>query len=425
MTWPGAITGTVVNGPSALAKSIAATKANFDALRQLVKDDPDLSHDIEQSRTVFDTIQAQLQSITPSEASDSLSRFKQFRVLFKAAGTHLRLGNQLLRRSLARLEEARARETAFRENLKKEIVLGLVGNFVLAILLILLFTKNITGRLSLLVDNARSLPEGKPLGKSVAGSDEIAFLDVVLHEASAQLTKASELRKSLMQMIAHDLRSPLMSCQISLEILVSEHYAKEVSSRAQDKLRKVKENMAFLVSLVEDLLIIEKLEAGKLELNKEEVEVSAVVQESINAVSALAEAKKIELVNACVIQKLQADQAKIRQILINYLSNAIKFSPPESEVRVYSQPGRMVKICVQDKGPGLTKQESDLVFAKFHQTQSGGRKGGFGLGLAICKLLAEAHEGQVGVQSKSGVGSTFWFSLPSDRVNAEVGVDSP
>ncbi len=416
----GAVTGTYANGPATLAKSIAETTAHFDALQQLVKDDPDLFNDIKQSRTIFDTIQAQLQSIAPSEAGDSLSRFKNFRVLFKAAGTDLRLGKATLRRSLARLEEARARETKFREKLKTEIALGLVGNFVLAILLILVFTKNITGRLSQLVANARSLPEGKPLDRSVPGSDEIAFLDVVLHEASAQLTKASDLRKSMMQMIAHDLRSPLMACQVALEILVGEHYAQDVSSRAHKKLTKIKENVALLMSLVDDLLIIEKLEAGKLELKKEEIEISTVAQEAIGAVSELAQAKKIELVNACVTQKVWADQAKMRQILINYLSNAIKFSPAASEVKVYTQPGRMVKICVQDSGPGLSKTESALVFEKFHQARPAGRMGGFGLGLAICKLLAEAHDGQVGVQSVSGVGSTFWFSLPSDRANAEL-----
>ena len=101
-------------------------------------------------------------------------------------------------------------------------------------------------------------------------------------------------------------------------------------------------------------------------------------------------------------------------MLVNYLANAIKFSPKNSSVTVFSsKENGLIKIGVRDEGPGMSQEEQERLFSKFYQTREGKRAKGFGLGLAICKLVVESHGGTVGVDSEPERGAEFWFTLPA------------
>ncbi|HEY9715451.1 MAG TPA: sensor histidine kinase, partial [Chroococcales cyanobacterium] len=107
----------------------------------------------------------------------------------------------------------------------------------------------------------------------------------------------------------------------------------------------------------------------------------------------------------------------VLQVVVNYLGNAIKFAPPDSKIEVSAQQiDSQVRVSVQDEGPGMTKDDQKKLFQKFYQTEDGKAEKGFGLGLAICKLIVESHGGKVGVESEPGKGACFWFKIDSSVV---------
>lgn len=313
------------------------------------------------------------------------------------------------------LAQMRSRQAESRQQVKTFVFAGIIGNFILAIFLVLIFIRNITGRLAILVENARLLPAGQKLKKHVMGGDELAYLDNALHSAAEELEKAAAQRQSLMEMVAHDLRSPLMSSQVALEILADEKVANALPPQAVRQVNAVQRNIGRLVTLTNDLLTLDKLEAGKLEPELAFEDIKTTVEEALQSVQALARQKGIVLTNNCQAERVSIDRARILQVLVNYLSNAIKFSPVNGQIIVFTgrDQGRLT-VSVLDQGPGLTAEVQARLFDKYYQGE-GQQSKGYGLGLAIAKLIVESHGGEVGVDSHPGHGSRFWFSLRADE----------
>jgi signal transduction histidine kinase len=281
-----------------------------------------------------------------------------------------------------------------------------------------LFIKNISQRLNILVENARRLPKRQELAKTVGGRDELSYLDEAMHTAATDLQAAFEFRTSLMQMVAHDLRSPLQASQISLAIL-TDFEATNVSAGALAQIERVKANNQRLISLVNDLLTLDSLELGRLELHKEQTTAKEVAQDAIDTLSQVAAVRKIELQNLATDATIFVDKQKISQVLINYITNAIKFSPSNSVIKIGSDSRKdLVRLFVRDQGPGLSLEEAERVFEKFFQAKEGKNAGGFGLGLAICRLIVESHGGDVGVFSEKGDGAEFWFRVKAKSKSA-------
>jgi signal transduction histidine kinase len=288
---------------------------------------------------------------------------------------------------------------------------GIVGNSLLALALALLFLTNITNRLAILVENARRLGKQLPLDKRVKGTDELTYLDNVLHEADKELRNSAEQRQYLMQMVAHDLRSPLMSAQVALDLLLDPRAA-QLPPLATRQIEALKRNMTRLTSLTNDLLTIDKLEAGKLDLDCATVDVQSFVDEAAQTLLDLARQKAIDLRNECTPISIFVDRGRMLQVLTNLLSNAIKFSPQGAPIVIScTNDAKFATIRVIDKGPGIAAGEQKKIFSKFFQLDGGTGKG-FGLGLAICKLITEAHGGTIGVESDGSNGSCFWFKVP-------------
>jgi signal transduction histidine kinase len=323
----------------------------------------------------------------------------------------LRTALQLQRKSLERVRE---QEALAAQEVRNLVLFGVFASIALTIALVSLFLQDITKRLNLLVDNARQIPTNNALTKSVPGSDELAYLDVVLHKAATDLLSAREHRTALMQMVAHDLRTPLMTAQLAIGALGKKSDSaseQEHSARCET----AQGLLASVVSFVEDLLTVEKLEAGKLELNYEIVELQKLVDLSFSSVALLASEKRIWLQNHTQPILLGADRARLMQVLNNLLSNAIKHSPPDSAVTVSSEEKTdQAIISVVDAGQGISLSEQEKLFQKFYQSKDQSGTTGFGLGLAICKSIVEAHGGTIGVSTVPGSGSTFWLSLPLD-----------
>ena len=330
-------------------------------------------------------------------------------------GKSFQRANELLELFTAkkkRIDELRLKAKESRQAISALVFKGVAANLVLALVLAGLFVADISRRLAILVENARRLSKRAALAPPVSGSDELTYLDAAMHTAARDLQTAFDFRAGLMQMVAHDLRSPLQASMITLEAL-TEFSADKLGPGENAQIERVKSNNRRLIALINDLLTLDSLELGKLDLIVDAVAVRDLAEVSIKTLSAMSGAKKIEIRNSCGDQRIQADARRIEQVLINYLSNAVKFSPTKSSIEILSErrSGRVL-VSVSDKGPGMSWDDSQKVFDKFYQATEGKKADGFGLGLAICRLIIESHGGQVGVTSERGKGSVFWFEVP-------------
>ncbi len=226
------------------------------------------------------------------------------------------------------------------------------------------------------------------------------------------------LKQEFVAMISHDLRTPLTSIKLSLKLLATETYG-SVSEGGLARLEGSFRNCNKVITLIDDLLELEKLEAGRLEIEPEIVELTMIIEHAIDAVAMLAENNEIGIeVQDTARIKVLVDETRMIQVFTNLLSNAIKFSPAGSIVRIIALESEdWVDIKFADQGTGIPESHRDLIFDRFRQVriEDRSRKGGFGLGLAICKVIVEDHDGTIGVESTEGVGSTFLVRLPSSR----------
>jgi signal transduction histidine kinase len=240
---------------------------------------------------------------------------------------------------------------------------------------------------------------------------------LTLHDITERKA-ADRLKNELVSVVSHELRTPLTSIRGSLGLLEGGVYG-----ALPDPVRRLvtigRSNTDRLIRLVNDLLDLEKLEAGRLELRDEPVDVSAVVATSVEGVRSFAadQGVRLEVAGAAPGRfVVRGDADRLTQVVTNLLSNAIKFSPPQGAVVVALAPGggAAVRLSVRDSGPGIAEHDLGRLFRRFHQLDGSDtrRYGGTGLGLAISKDLVEQHGGRVGVESRPGDGACFWVELP-------------
>ncbi len=407
---------------SALADCIK----DSNVLMALTKDDP-------KSNKIFDTLQDGLGQeaalITTLPKSDSVSK------AFELVGA-LKSMRQFVARSEKRMACVAEYVTAMEEKLtatKKTIsearrkvsltvLAGMIVNLLLSALVIILFAKDITGRLKILSENARLLPRHKPLVRTVKGRDELADLDHVLHRVNERLISAQDYRSSLMQMMAHDLRSPLMACEISMHLLRRSD-SEILDQNSNKQIDSIEESLHKLIDLIDDLLVLESLEDSNLTVNKSVVQIDQLIESAVNSIKPSATVRDITITVQAPADLLRIDKLRINQVLVNLVSNAIKFSKDGSTIEVLGDRiDKQFKISIVDHGIGIDEASRTRIFEKFYQTTSGIKAGGSGLGLAIAKLIVEAHGGTITCDSQIGRGSVFSFTLDIDETsgNSEV-----
>lgn len=229
--------------------------------------------------------------------------------------------------------------------------------------------------------------------------------------------EADRLKKSFIAMVGHELKSPLMSIHVCLEML-GKGFLGDLSEEGDLSVKSAEESVQRLISLVNEILDAEKLESGSISINPQLMNLNDAFDQAAGSVAALAERQKIRIERDIANFELSADSNRIVQVLVNLLSNAIKFSPPNSKISLIAKDaGSEVEISVVDSGRGVPHEHQQLIFERFHQVMPGDakEKGGTGLGLAICKAIAEAHGGNIGVESNSSTGSRFWFTLSKKK----------
>jgi PAS domain S-box-containing protein len=231
-----------------------------------------------------------------------------------------------------------------------------------------------------------------------------------------QRKEIERLKNEFVSTVSHELRTPLTSIRGALGLLEG-GVAGALPSLAVEMVRIARQNADRLVRLINDILDLEKMEAGKLVLRLQDVDAARLVAQALDSVRSMAAEANVRIVSEVTLfEALRGDDDRLVQVLTNLLSNAVKFSPAGSvvTVRVGFAASRRARFEVRDQGPGIPHALQGRLFGKFQQLDaSDGRlKGGTGLGLAISKSIVERHGGSIGVESLPGVGSTFWFDLP-------------
>jgi signal transduction histidine kinase len=229
--------------------------------------------------------------------------------------------------------------------------------------------------------------------------------------------EVERLKQQFVAMVSHDLRTPLNSLLNLLTLLSEDAYGK-LTETGHKRVDAVEREIVRLIKLINELLDLEKLEAGQDLLHMRPVLVSDIADVSINAIEGFAAAHKVQLVNDCRSRVLlTADKDRLTQVFVNLLSNAVKFSPEGAIVLLCCEDltdsrGRFsVRLSVKDYGCGIAEDKLVSIFERFNQVDGPNKGSGTGLGLAIAKAIVGQHKGRIGVESKVGQGSVFWVEL--------------
>ncbi len=237
-----------------------------------------------------------------------------------------------------------------------------------------------------------------------------------IEKQNQELLRLSDIKDSFLGMAAHDLRNPIASIQMVAEMLNNPGMKFE-PAETREFLDIILGQTKYMLNLLNDLLDISQIESGKINLEMEQVDLKAFLVETVTRFNRFAQQKGSGVqLDACDEGMVQADSLRLRQVMDNLISNAVKYSPPGSLVRLNGfRKEKVWRIEVIDEGPGISEKDQQKLFMDFAKltARPTGSEKSTGLGLAITRRVVEAHAGKIGVDSTMGQGSTFWIELPA------------
>ena len=244
------------------------------------------------------------------------------------------------------------------------------------------------------------MPDGRQIGAVVT------FTDLT------KLHKLQEQQKALLQMVSHDLRTPLTMIKGHAQVVASMLEQQGVNGSIQQSLAAIDRGAECMNLMIQDLVDATRGEGGQLKLKRDMVALPGYLEDLLQRVRMTMETPRIQVDMPGELPPVCADYARLERILVNLLSNALKYSAPDTPVliRARRKDGE-VEVSVTDQGMGIAPEDLPHLFERFYRAK-GAQKEGIGLGLYITKLLVEAHGGRIRVESEIGQGSTFSFTLP-------------
>ncbi len=248
---------------------------------------------------------------------------------------------------------------------------------------------------------------------SLRWSDSENLYFCVAHDVSDR-KRVEQLKQDFVAMISHELRTPLTALQAMLALLAKGSYG-QINESGEKRLKSAKTGVNRLILLINDLLDMEKLEAGKLSMTYSDIDLAEVVERSVDTVEGFAEEHDVSIKVASKSITVLGDSDRLIQVFVNLLSNAIKYSEEEGSVELdIKEDGDNCEVEIVDHGAGIPQGFEEKIFERYEQAPSmdGKRRKGTGLGLPICKAIVEQHGGTIGVRETPGGGSTFWFRIP-------------
>ncbi len=248
-------------------------------------------------------------------------------------------------------------------------------------------------------------------------AEQLRVQNVILEERSRRIEEASRMKSQFLANMSHELRSPLNGI-VGFSELLYDGKLGALAARPREFVGRIHSSALHLLQLINGVLDLSKVEAGRLELSPERLLISPIVQEVVGILGAQAASKQIRIETEieAAVDEVTIDAVRLRQVLHNYLSNALKFTGDQGRVtvRVKSENATEFRLEVSDTGPGIPEEDIGRLFVEFQQLDSTTAKRfqGTGLGLALTKRIVEAQGGRVGVVSRVGEGSTFFAILP-------------
>ncbi|NQU56283.1 MAG: PAS domain S-box protein [Rhodospirillales bacterium] len=240
--------------------------------------------------------------------------------------------------------------------------------------------------------------------------------------ARAQAEIASRAKSELLANMSHELRTPLNAIIGFSQMYMGQTFGPLGNEKYHEYALDIYDSSNHLLELINDILDVSAIEAGKLELHEDEIDLNRTIKAMIRIIRPRAKQDKIALTYLAVdaMPRLQGDERRIKQILLNILSNAVKFSQPGGQVTLKTEPSAVggLNISVTDSGIGMNKEQTALAIEKFGQVDSGlnRKQDGTGLGLPLTIALVEQHGGTLSIQSETGVGTTVTIALPPERM---------
>ncbi len=253
---------------------------------------------------------------------------------------------------------------------------------------------------------------------TVRNQDEFGELAKAVNEMSNHLQKEERMRSDFISMLSHEIRTPLTSIRESVN-MIREEVMGPINPRQEKFLEIAGSEISRISDLLSHLMQASRLEPGLLVMQMAPIAPQTLVAECINSIKLAAEAKQIELIfePSVPVPRINGDHKQLQQAMLNYLSNAVKFSAPDTRVVVgihHEAVKNCISFSVTDNGPGILEEDLALLFNKYYRGQrERERLEGVGLGLSIVKNIIESHHGTVWVKSELGKGSTFGFTLPT------------
>lgn len=408
--------GSVVVDPQ---KSIANAKLKMTELESLLAADQDSQELVKKLRQDSQNLQDTVEKSRSETPVQRLLRgSSSVRMTNEALGVVLDDLQSVvdLHRQLA--DELSPKSESARSNFRTVLIVGLVVNVFLTILMSWIFGATIVRRINHLMFNVRNFEVGNKAFDPVGGIDEIAALDTQFRDVANKKLRAEQLRREMMSMVSHDLRSPLTSVRAYLSMLNDEELFGPIGPDNLKRIfARIDSELSRLVRLANSLLDLERVESGRLELYMQKRELQSLIDDSLFSMQGAALEKDITLSTEIATQErtINCDRERIIQVLVNLVSNALKFSPRSSKVTVAVcdfEGG--FKFSVQDEGPGIKLEEAGRLFEKFSQLSQDEEllQLGSGLGLSLCKTIVELHGGKIAVETAVEKGALIWFTLP-------------
>jgi PAS domain S-box-containing protein len=248
---------------------------------------------------------------------------------------------------------------------------------------------------------------------------ELAEQNELLRRQAFQLEQASAMKSQFLANVSHELRTPLNAIMGYTHLLL-EGVSGEVPRPQREKLTRIDSNSRHLLAVINDLLDIARIESGKMPIQVERVRIPDLIDEVMTEVEPLIAGTQLDVTQSLPpdLPEIQTDRQKVKQIVLNLLSNALKFTPQGAvAIRLeLDRVAREISIAVSDTGIGVAEENQKTIFEAFEQADSSyaRRQGGTGLGLSICRRLANLLDGRITLASRLGEGSTFTLFLPFD-----------
>ena len=302
-------------------------------------------------------------------------------------------------------------------NLKIFLFTAVPSVLILAALFARFMARRALKPISRIIDTAREIGQGQELSKRIPVlkiKDELGQLALTFNEMMNRLENSFAQMRQFSSDASHELRTPLTVLKGQNELILNkqrkpEEYQEVISSNLEE--------INYMSKVLEDLFVLSKSDENQVNIDYKPVDLRALVEEVFKHAEILAEEKNIKIIIAFLEPiEIKGDEVRLRQMVWNVLQNGIKYTQQGGELKISLQnEGDFALLTIQDTGIGIPEEDLPLIFNRFYRVDKARTRdeGGSGLGLSICRQIAEAHKGKIEVESKLGVGTRFKIRLPS------------